>query len=117
MTLGPKLFSFFFIGCSLVFSSVQGDEPETIDYLIAQTEKQLQTQKRLKEQIALFSSHKKQFINDDQTKAQAARMIKTANHILEIITAHHLHHLFSSEDLEELSFFASMAAKNSPKRP
>ncbi len=88
-----------------------------MDLLIAQSEKQLLVQKELREHMLLFHSHKEQFMRGNQTKIQAARMVKTASRVLETITKNHLAHLFSSEYLEELAFFSSIAGKQTPARP
>lgn len=93
------------------------DEVKIIDQLIAATSAQLETEKHLKELMLQFKKQREEFIQGNQTKVHAARMVRTARHIYETITANHLEHLFAKDYLDELTFFSSIAGKTAVKRP
>ena len=93
------------------------DEVARIDHLIAATEEKLDQQKALRKLILLLHDQEEQFFKGDQSKAHAKKMVDSARQILEIIQKSHLEHLFSSEYLEELALFSSIAGKTSPARP
>ena len=112
---GFLLFALAFMLSTASFSFA--DEIKAIDSLIVQTEKQLQVQKELKEQMVLFKKQKEEFLKGKETKAHAATMLMNANKILETINQNNLQHLFSSDYLEELAFFSSIASKQAPSRP
>lgn len=93
------------------------DEVKMIEQLIAATTKQLESQKQLKELMLQFQKQREEFIQGNQTKSHAGRMVRTARQIYEMITLNHIEHLFAKDYLDELSFFASIAGKSSMKRP
>lgn len=92
-------------------------EVARIDHLIEATEKKLQKQKELKELMLAFHEQEERFFLGDQTKTHAAKMVYSARQILDIIKTSHLEHLFSSEYMEELALFSSIAGKTTPARP
>lgn len=102
---------------SLLSFSKQGDELESIDRLMDVTERQLKTQKELKELVVLFQGQQDAFFNGNQTKEHASQMVSTASHILNIIETHKYQNLFSLLFMQELEMFSSIANKNSPARP
>ena len=93
------------------------DEVKTIDQLIVATTQQLESQKQLKELMLQFKKQREEFVQGNQTKSHAGRMVRTARQIYEMITLNHIEHLFAKDYLDELSFFASIAGKSSLKRP
>jgi hypothetical protein len=93
------------------------DEVLAIDRLITATKEQLALQVRLKELMVDFKKQKETFIQGEQTKQHAGRMVRTARSILEIISDQHLQYLFSVDYMQELSMFSSIAGKNGIKRP
>ena len=93
------------------------DEVKTIDQLIVATTQQLESQKQLKELMLQFKKQREEFVQGNQTKSHAGRMVRTARQIYEMITLNHIEHLFAKDYLDELSFFASIAGKSSVKRP
>lgn len=99
------------------FVQASEDEIARIDHLIEATQVKLQQQKELKELVRLFQQQEERFFKGDQSKGHAAKMVSTARQILERIKEAHLEHLFSSEYLEELALFSSIAGKSTPKRP
>jgi hypothetical protein len=105
---------------SLVEASLplgEEDEVKIVDQLITATETQLETQKHLKELMLQFKKQREEFIQGNQTKPHAARMVRTARQIYEIITANHLEHLFAKDYLDELTFFSSIAGKTAVTKP
>ncbi len=93
------------------------DEVKIIDQLITATTAQLETEKHLKELMLQFKKQREDFIQGNQTKTHAGRMVRTARQIYETIAANHLEHLFAKDYLDELTFFSSIAGKTAVTRP
>ena len=93
------------------------DELKIVEQLIIATSTQLNAQKQMKELMLQFKKQRETFIQGDQTKAHAGRMVRTARQIYEMISANHLEHLFAKDYLDELTFFASIAGKTAVNRP
>ncbi|SRR5581483_157569 len=93
------------------------DEVKIIDQLIIATTTQLEKQKQMKDLMLQFKKQREAFIQGDQSKAHAGRMLRTARQIYEMIAASHLEHLFAKDYLDELTFFASIAGKTAVTRP
>lgn len=92
-------------------------EVAAVDRLIGVTEQKLEAQKKLKDLMVAFEVHKERFSKGEQSKEHALRMVKSARQILEVITAEHMQHLFSSEYMDELVMFSSIAGKTTCARP
>lgn len=97
--------------------SLAEDEVNIISKLIEVNEKRLLAQKELQKKMALLKEQKEEFIRGNQTSKHAADMVFTASDVLGRIKKENLSYLFSSEYLEELIFFSSIAAKSNPVRP
>jgi hypothetical protein len=95
----------------------EDDEVKVIDQLITVTTRQLETQKQMKELMVQFKKQREEFIQGNQTKSHASKMVRTARQIYEIITSNHLEHLFAKDYLDELTFFSSIAGKTAVIRP
>jgi hypothetical protein len=95
----------------------ENDEVKIIDQLILATSKQLETQKQMKELMLQFKKQREEFIQGNQTKSHAGKMVRTARQIYEMITFNHLEHLFAKDYLDELTFFSSIAGKTTVTRP
>ena len=93
------------------------NEVETMDHLIAFTEKNLIVQKKLRNLIFEFKKMKDCFFKGDQTKKHSFKMVKTASQILQLIHENYFQQLYSPEYLEELALFSSIAEKNKPVCP
>lgn len=93
------------------------EEIAAVDHLIASTQKHLSIQHSLKEKMIQFNDQKERFILGEQSKQHATKMVHTAKEILKIIKDEKLQYLFSSQYLEELALFSSIAEKNKPSRP
>lgn len=98
-------------------SSTQEDEVAAVEHLIQITSIQLEKQKELKALMLEFREQQDTFFQGDQSKAHASKMVGTAHKILEMIKQSRIQHLFSSEYLEELALFSSIASKTAPARP
>ncbi len=96
---------------------VSDDEVRKVDYLIEATGKKLEQQKELQRLMVLFQEQEERFFQGDQSKEHALRMVRTAHQILGHIKKAHLEYLFSSEYLEQLAVFSSIAGRRSPVRP
>jgi hypothetical protein len=93
------------------------DEVEALELLIESNEKRIILQKDLRELMKLFQKQKEAFILGDESKTHAFKMVSNAREILGLLKEEHLAYLFSSDYLEELVFFSSIAGKSSPIRP
>lgn len=96
---------------------VKENEIDVISRLVGESEKHLATQKRLKQLMKEFQEQKETFLLGNQTKSHAYHMVMTARQILDLIHTEHLSYLFSSDYLDELVVFSSIAGKSSPVRP
>lgn len=88
-------------------------EMRSLDMLIEQTQKNLEEQQKLKALLKDYHQNRENFSKGGQTKQQATALVKTANAILKIVHEEHLLHLCTPEFIEEITFFASIASKNS----
>ena len=93
------------------------DEVKTLEKLIEVNEHRLEVQKVLKEKMVLFKKQKEEFIAGNESQKHAFAMVSNAREILGDVKKENLAYLFSSEYLEELVFFSSIAGKSSPIRP
>jgi hypothetical protein len=93
------------------------DEIKIIDQLISATTTQLETQKQIRDLMFQFKKEREEFVQGNQSKAQAAKLVKTARQISELIAANHIEHLFAKDYLNELTFFSSIAGKTAVSRP
>jgi hypothetical protein len=93
------------------------DELKVIQQLIDATTRQLETQKQVKELMLQFNKQREEFIQGNQTKSHAGKMVRTARQIYEMITSNHIEHLFAKDYLDELTFFSSIAGKTAMTRP
>lgn len=96
---------------------VTEDEVSTLEQLISATEAQLEAQKQLKQLMLQFQKQREEFVQGNQSRTHASRMVRTARQIYEMITSNHIEHLFAKDYIEELSFFSSIAGKTSVTRP
>ena len=62
------------------------DEVKTIDQLISATAQQLEAQKQVKELMLQFKKLREEFIQGNQSKSHASRMVRTARQIYEMLT-------------------------------
>ena len=95
----------------------ENDEMKIIDQMISATSRQLEMQKQMKELMMQFKKQREEFVQGNQTKSHAGRMVRTARQIYEMITSNHLEHLFAKDYLDELTFFSSIAGKAAVTRP
>lgn len=95
----------------------ENDEVKVAEQLIIATSRQLETQKQMKELMLQFKKQREEFIQGNQTKSHAGRMVRTARQIYEMISSNHLEHLFAKEYLDELLFFSSIAGKTAITKP
>jgi hypothetical protein len=95
--------------------SVFENEIEVMGHLIDATQQKLDEQQALKKLMIVFQEQQERFFRGDQSKEHASRMVHSARQILDLIKDAHLTHLFTSEYLEELTLFSSIAGKSAPK--
>ena len=92
----------------------EGDEIQALDSLIASSERQLITCKKLRNLIAQFQEQQNAFHQGEQTKELAIQMVQTASKILSLAKEHELMYLFSPFFVEELNLFSGIAKKKQP---
>ncbi len=110
-------FTFSFASYAAVEALSATEEIPAIDHLIEAAERRLADAKILREFMVQFKTQREEFLRGKQTKAHAALMVRTARRILDEIRSQHVEYLFSSDYLEELAVFSSVAIKRSPARP
>lgn len=91
-----------------------GEDLQTLDNLIASTERQLTIHKELRNLIAEFQIQQDRFHEGPQTKELAIQMVQTASKILRIAEEHHLTYLFRPFFVEELKMFSGISKKKTP---
>ena len=91
----------------------EGEELETLDNLIASTERQLLVHKELRTLVANFQTQQDKFHKGEQTKDLAVQMVQTATQISKIAEEHKLLYLFTPFFLEELKLFSGIGKKKS----
>ena len=92
-------------------------EVKSLEKLIEVNEARLVVQKKLREKMTSFQKQKEEFIAGNESQNHAFSMVSNARTILGEIKKENLAYLFSSEYLEELVFFSSIAGKSTPIRP
>jgi hypothetical protein len=90
-----------------------GEELQTLDNLIASSERQLVIHKELRSLIAQFQKQQDLFQEGQQTKELAIQMVQTASKILKTAEENHLMHLFTPFFVEELKLFSGITKKKS----
>ncbi len=95
----------------------EDDEIKIVEELIVATTAQLEAEKQLKELMLQFKMYREDFVQGDQSRSKAGRLVRTARQIYEMIAANHLEHLFAKDYLDELTFFSSIAGKTAVTRP
>ena len=110
-----KILSLFILIPALTFSlAKEEDDLQTIDNLIASTERQLVIYKDLHRLIAEFQAQQDLFHKGPQTKELAAQMVQTASQILQTAQEHQLLYLFTPFFVEELKLFSAISKKKTP---
>lgn len=92
----------------------EGEDLQTIDNLIASSERQLLVHKELRALMAEFQKQQDRFHQGPQTKELAGEMVQTASKILRIAEEHLLLYLFTPFYVEELNLFAGISKKKAP---
>ncbi|NGX60291.1 MAG: hypothetical protein KR126chlam3_01462 [Chlamydiae bacterium] len=88
------------------------DELLTVERMIALLEDQLVAQKKIKILIQEMRHNKEMFLKGEESKLHALYMIQAGKECLDLIRAHHLYHLFSSDFMEELAIFTKIGTKH-----
>jgi len=89
----------------------EGEDLQTIDNLIASTERQLVIYKELQCLITDFHKQQDLFYKGPQTKELAIQMVQTASKIFRIADEHQLIYLFTPFFVEELKLFSGISKK------
>lgn len=97
--------------------SANKEELFSLDNLIVFTQKSLEQQKMLREQIKNYQEMQEAYIKSPNNNELLLQIAKTAHRLLQGINDSHLEHLFSSDFLSELKLFGHVAAKQGVPRP
>ena len=89
------------------------DGVEALELSIERTQKNLDTQQKLKEMLVNLKELKKLFVKAETSKEEAWKMVKISSQALRLIESEHLEHLFAVEFIEELKVLSSYAKKTS----
>ena len=81
------------------------DEILVIEQLIETTKKNLDSQERLLKSIQEFNQAREAFLSDLDNGRLATRLVKMAMQLHNYLEKEHLTHLFSSDFLQELTFY------------
>ncbi len=95
----------------------ENDEIKTIDQMIVATTKQLEAQKQMRELMLQYKKQREEFVQGNQSKSHASKLVRTARQISEMIASNHIEHLFAKDYLDELTFFSSIAGKTAIRKP
>lgn len=101
----------FLIPSFIMAVAKEGEELQTLDHLIASTERQLVIHRELRTRIADFQKQQNLFHEGQQTKELAEEMVRGASQILTLAEQHQLLHLFTPFFVEELKLFSGIAKK------
>jgi hypothetical protein len=109
------LIAIFILVPALTFAiAKEGEDLQTIDNLIASTERQLVIHKELRTLMAEFQSQQDRFHEGPQTKELAAQMVQTASKILRMAEENNLLYLFTPFFVQELKLFSGIYKKKAP---
>lgn len=87
------------------FPLIADEEIETIQELIAVTEKNLTTQKKLLTALVQFKHARADFIAEPTSGQLATRLVKSAMQVQRQIEKEHLAYLFPTDFLSEMQFY------------
>jgi hypothetical protein len=88
-----------------------GQEMQMLDQLITVTQKNLERQRDLRNQISEYLDLQARYIENTDDKNLSIQLVRKAKQVLEGIQQQHLTQAFDQEFLSELSFFANIAQK------
>jgi hypothetical protein len=112
-----KLRFLVFLSLLCLSFTKEGDEMAVINELVGRTERQLSSQKQLKELMAALNNQEKNFLQGNESKIHVSLMTDTALQILKLIEENHYADLFPSPYMEELRLFSKIAQKKTPSKP
>lgn len=104
---------FYLLTIPASFILPNADAVESLEQSIEATERRLEAQRKLKTLLTDYAALKKVFLQDNPSRTDAWRMVKTAEQACKLIEEAHLQPLFAAEFFEELKVFASYATKSS----
>jgi hypothetical protein len=91
----------------------KGDyEINTVTRLVTLTKKNLLSQEELLSQLKLYKEARKGYTKDQKNKKRAKAMVTLADSLLKQITHSSIEHLFTSDFIEELNFFAQFSEES-----
>ena len=87
------------------------------DQLIAATEKTLNAQRQIRQQMMDYRQVKSEYLKNQQSRELIVRMVKSAYSLQNAIKANYLDDALDGAFLHELAFFSQIAAKKSLPKP
>ena len=98
-------------------STITANDLVMLDNLIEATQKSIENQKILRQQIKDYQKLQLQYLNNSQDNELLYRMVKSAYAISNTIKENHLTQAFSPEFMSEINLFAQVASKRGIPRP
>lgn len=89
----------------------------TLNQIIASTERTLAGQRDILQQLTRYRKIKSEYLLDQQNKNLTIRLVKSASQLNESIQAQYLHDALDGEFLSEIAFFSKIANKKSLPKP
>jgi hypothetical protein len=98
-------------------TALLGNELARIDMLILATQQSLESQKKLREQIAEYQKIQEYYLKHSQDNEVLFRMIKIAYATLNTIKDNHLEQTFDPDFISELTVISQVAKKRGVPKP
>ena len=108
------LFVILFAGLTL---QAEEDPFVMLDRTMEATQKSLQAQRALRDQLQDYNQLMARYEQDSENKELLFKVIKSAHKTERLIEKSHLEYLFSAEFLSEISLFSKVAQKQGIPRP
>lgn len=98
-------------------AALLGNELARLDMLIVATQQSLESQKKLREQIAEYQKIQEYYLKHTQDNEVLFRMIKSAYMTLNTIKENHLEQTFDPDFISELTIISQVAKKRGVPKP
>lgn len=98
-------------------AALLGTELGRLDMLILATQQSLESQRKLREQIAEYQKIQEYYLKHSQDNEVLFRMIKSAHMTLNTIKENHLEQTFDPDFISELTIISQVAKKRGVPKP
>lgn len=93
------------------------NQVEMMNNLIGATQKNLEAQKMIREQVVAYQKLQDLYVRNSQDKELVFQMVKAAHRLLENIKENNLTQAFDQDFLSELTVFSQVATKRGVPKP